>query len=120
MQKIILLNDLHNTPENDYKRKVLQGLDEIVLISFKKKKVRFNVKKCKLLRSSAAHCGRLISQTGWGSLNYSNKILTANEPNCVHEIAQDIYIMNWLSLLISRVSSFRVLSKQLTTLKITS
>ncbi|NIW12711.1 MAG: DDE-type integrase/transposase/recombinase [Candidatus Thorarchaeota archaeon] len=63
-----------------------------------KKGLRLNISKCILMAKEAEWCGRVVSEHGWKySPKYFHKILNLPKPTFTFELAQALYLINWLS-----------------------
>ena len=73
-----------------------------------KKNLRLNITKCTLLSTEAEWCGRRISKEGWTySKKYFKKILKTPKPSFTHELAQALYLINWLSPCVPQLAKLR-------------
>ena len=98
---------------NDY----LEILDRF-LKAVANKKVRLNIRKCELINKEVEWCGRLVTYKKWGfHPKFFKKILEVNLPQYEHEIAQVIYLANWLSPCIPRLAELRDRFSDYTNLK---
>ena len=72
------------------------------------KNLRLNITKCTLLASEAVWCGRRISNKGWTySDKYFGKILKTPKPTFTYELAQALYLINWLSPCVPKLAELR-------------
>ena len=75
---------------------------------FKEKGVRLNINKCIFLTKEAEYCGRVINEQGWRYRDeFFNKILSIQRPLFCHEMAQAMYVINWIGLSIPELSKLR-------------
>jgi len=79
-----------------------------LLVAIIKKKVRLNVRKCDFYNTKAEWCGREISFGHWTfSDKYYNEILKTEKPVYRHELAQVMYLANWLQQTIPGLAELR-------------
>ena len=72
------------------------------------KNLRLNIRKCDLLSKEAEWCGRRITEHGWNySDKYFSKILKTPKPTFKHELAQALYLANWLSPSVPELAKIR-------------
>ena len=72
------------------------------------KNLRLNITKCTFLTSEDEWCDRRISRQGWTySDKYFSKILKTSRPTFTHELAQALYLINWLSPCIPHLAFIR-------------
>ena len=72
------------------------------------KSIRLNTEKGQLLRTVVEYCGRRIDEKGWRfPKHYFDKVLDIPKPVYYHEIAQAMYIVNWLSTTIPNLAELR-------------
>eukprot|EP00924_Labyrinthula_sp_SR-Ha-C_P001742 snap_masked-scaffold_64-processed-gene-0.37-mRNA-1 protein AED:0.39 eAED:0.40 QI:0/0/0/1/1/1/2/0/1625 len=70
--------------------------------------LRLNISKCSFYDTEAIWCGRTINRFGWRfSEKYYNKILETPRPTFAHELAQVLYLCNWLGPSIPRLAELR-------------
>lgn len=68
---------------------------ERLMVGFKEKKIGLNVNKCFTLRIEVQWCGREVYRYLWKfPMKLFDKILKANRPTYVHELAQMLYVSN--------------------------
>ena len=85
----------------------LENLDKL-LVAVIKKKVRLNVRKCDFYNTQAEWCGREISHGQWTfAEKYYKKILETAKPVYRHELAQVMYLANWLQQTIPGLAEIR-------------
>ena len=78
------------------------------LKSTTKMAVRLNIRKCEFIAREIEWCGRYLTHGRWGfQKRYFNKILQMEKPQYVHQIAQVIYLCNWLGPTIPRLAELR-------------
>ena len=81
-------------------RKFLQGMID--------RKVRLSIEKCELYGSEVEWCGRKISAEGWNyATKFYEKILLTQPPVRAWELAQVIYLCNWIGPAIPNLSKLR-------------
>ena len=86
---------------------LLSMLDKL-LKQFLAKRVRLNLQKCVLFATKINYCGRVINGTSWQfEEKYWTKILKTRRPRYAHELAQVIYVAQWLSNAIPRLAEIR-------------
>ncbi len=72
------------------------------------KGLRLNISKCILLAKEAEWCGRIISKDGWKySGKYFSKILNMPKPTFTYELAQALYLINWLAPSIPKLAELK-------------
>ena len=80
-----------------------------------KRAVRLSIDKCHLYGEEVEWCGRRINAKGWNfQSKFYDKILTVQKPQRVWEMAQVIYLCNWLSPAIPKLSQLRDTFNQFT------
>eukprot|EP00924_Labyrinthula_sp_SR-Ha-C_P009798 augustus_masked-scaffold_117-processed-gene-0.12-mRNA-1 protein AED:1.00 eAED:1.00 QI:0/0/0/0/1/1/4/0/734 len=73
------------------------------------KRVRFYLKKCEWVMAETVWCGRRLFEGKWiFSEEYFDKIAKAPFPNTKHELAQIIYLANWLRPAIPKMTELRL------------
>ena len=73
-----------------------------------KRGVRLSIEKCELYGTEIEWCGRRINAQGWNFMTkFYEKILTVQRPVRVWEMAQVIYLCNWLAPAIPMLSQLR-------------
>ena len=94
---------LYSTDVPSYLAALTKFLRQMIL-----KGRRLNVKKCSFIGTEMSWCGRLISNKGWRySDKYFNKLLKMPRPSFQHELAQMLYLCNWLSPCVPKLSELR-------------
>ena len=94
---------LYGTDSNDYLDALSRFLSQI-----EEKGLRLNVDKCDFATDKVVWCGREITPDGWTfEQKFYKKILEIPKPQYVHEMAQVIYLANWLSPQIPEFSKLR-------------
>eukprot|EP00924_Labyrinthula_sp_SR-Ha-C_P002898 snap_masked-scaffold_13-processed-gene-10.41-mRNA-1 protein AED:0.15 eAED:0.15 QI:0/-1/0/1/-1/1/1/0/1159 len=74
-----------------------------------KKRVRFNLKKCEWIRRETIWCGRKLFDGRWNfAEEYFDKIAKAPFPDMKRELAQIIYLANWLSPAVPNMAKLRI------------
>ena len=94
---------LYSRNFSDYLQALKKFLQQMI-----KKNLRLNITKCTLLAREAEWCGRIINSTGWTySPKYFGKILNTPRPTFTHELAQALYLVNWLSPAIPNLAELK-------------
>ena len=85
----------------------LTGLDKF-LTRVEAVGLRLNIHKCNFIGTEAIWCGRRIGRDGWNyDPEYYNRLQRSPQPVFKHELAQDVYLANWLSPAIHGLSFAR-------------
>ena len=85
----------------------LDGLKRFLKATINKK-IRLSIKKCDLYGEKAEWCGRRINEVGWNfDSKFYDKILTVTRPERAWELAQAIYLCNWIGPAIPELSALR-------------
>eukprot|EP00924_Labyrinthula_sp_SR-Ha-C_P002457 maker-scaffold_16-augustus-gene-5.18-mRNA-1 protein AED:0.67 eAED:0.67 QI:0/0/0/1/0.5/0.33/3/0/2013 len=112
------------TPASLWPNHALQWIDDTVLFaldvraymtllrSFLKaiidKRLRLNIGKCDLIAQSAVFCGHKLTKDGYRlDDTYLKKLMERPKPTYVHELAQLIYLGNWVSKMLPGFSELR-------------
>eukprot|EP00924_Labyrinthula_sp_SR-Ha-C_P011959 augustus_masked-scaffold_26-processed-gene-0.9-mRNA-1 protein AED:0.38 eAED:0.42 QI:0/-1/0/1/-1/1/1/0/192 len=102
---ICWLDDILLYVQDIYK---IQDLLKRILKRTLRKKVLFNFKKCILFDDYAEWCGRLTKD---GKIpfkdSFYNKIPSVPRPEIAHQLAQVIYLCNWLAPIIPGLAQIR-------------
>ena len=70
--------------------------------------LRLNVHKCHFIGTEAVWCGRKIGRDGWNyDSEYYERLLRSPTPTYKHELAQIVFLANWLSPAICGLSAAR-------------
>ena len=78
------------------------------LSAVEKKGVRLNIRKCEFLCETLSWCGRQISPKKWTfQPQYYQKILQTPRPRFAHQMAEALYLANWLSPTVPNIAYFR-------------
>ncbi len=85
----------------------LQSLDKL-LKQVIVQGVRLNVEKCEFFSDQMEWCGRLLKDGKWRFMDkFYEKILSLPKPEYKHQLAQIIFLVNWLSPAIPGIAEFR-------------
>eukprot|EP00924_Labyrinthula_sp_SR-Ha-C_P009660 snap_masked-scaffold_22-processed-gene-2.40-mRNA-1 protein AED:0.48 eAED:0.48 QI:0/-1/0/1/-1/1/1/0/1851 len=102
---ICWLDDLLVYAEDE--EKLLQML-KLLLIRAAQKQVRFNLRKCDFSPTTTIWCGRQLKEGYWNfSPRFYEKILTMERPIYRHQMAQIVYLANWLNPNIPKLAELR-------------
>ena len=82
------------------------------------KGLRFNIEKCVFIAKEISWCGRQITCQQWKfNDSYYEKILKLGKPKYQQELAQAVYVANWIAPAIPEFAVWRKHFKEFTNLK---
>ena len=82
------------------------------------KRMRVNVKKCTFVKRNIEWCARTIENSKWNFLDkYYDKLLKAPRPKYASELAQMLYLVDWISPSIHRLTEKRDKFKEIVDLQ---
>eukprot|EP00924_Labyrinthula_sp_SR-Ha-C_P000157 snap_masked-scaffold_39-processed-gene-2.51-mRNA-1 protein AED:1.00 eAED:1.00 QI:0/-1/0/0/-1/1/1/0/325 len=88
--------------------KSLLHIHESLLKQAAKMKVRFNLRKLGLCEPITIWCGREIKHGRWNfDPSFNDKILNLPKPSYQHELAQLVYLCNWISPNVPKIAALR-------------
>ena len=94
--------------------KELYSAYEKLLRQVIEKRIRLNVKRCTFVKRRIEWCGRVIEDSKWNFLDkHYDKLLKAPRPKYASELAQMLYLANWISPSIHRLAEKRDRFKEL-------
>eukprot|EP00924_Labyrinthula_sp_SR-Ha-C_P013161 maker-scaffold_12-snap-gene-11.22-mRNA-1 protein AED:0.27 eAED:0.30 QI:0/0/0/1/0.5/0.2/5/0/868 len=99
-----------NTPPLFFERSFeeLLVIFEKLLKQAARKRVRFNLRKCGICFPTTVWCGREIRKGRWNfDLAFYEKILNMKKPVYCHQMAQLVYLANWISPNIPKLAELR-------------
>eukprot|EP00924_Labyrinthula_sp_SR-Ha-C_P009982 snap_masked-scaffold_21-processed-gene-5.42-mRNA-1 protein AED:0.45 eAED:0.45 QI:0/-1/0/1/-1/1/1/0/1856 len=102
---ICWLDDLLVYAESEQK---LIDMLKLLFIQAAKMRVRFNLRKCDFAVSTTIWCGRQVKNGYWNfSPTFYEKVLSMEKPRYRHQVAQIVYLANWLSPNIPKLAELR-------------